>query len=155
MEMKELVQRIARALVDFPQELDVREISGISATLLEIKVSKQDMGYLIGRKGKKIDPLRQIVSAAGKGRHYTVEVLLEGSSKAKGICKGRIGSLLEDRNYGYIEGDDGSRVFFHGSSLREVEIGSLSSGQQVEFEIEESPKGFKVVSIVRPTGEGS
>jgi len=155
MQMKELVEKIVRALVDLPEEVNVREMSGINATLLEIKVSKRDMGILIGKKGKNINALRNIVWAAGKGKPYRVELLEEESCKPRNICKGTIRSLLEDRNYGYIEVDDGSRVFFHGSSLREAEIGSLSLGQQVEFEMEESPKGFKVVSMVRPIGEGS
>lgn len=154
-QMKELVEKIVRALVDFPEQVNVREISGINATLLEIKVSRRDMGMLIGKRGKNINALRNIVWAAGKGKPYRVELLGEESSKSRHICKGTITSLLEDRNYGYIEDNDGSRVYFHGSSLREAEIGSLFLGQQVEFEVEESPKGFKVVSMVRPTGEDS
>jgi len=75
--MKELVEKIVRALVDFPEEVEVQEISGINASLLEIKVSKQDMGYLIGKKGKNINALREIVSAAGKGKRYMVELLGE------------------------------------------------------------------------------
>ncbi len=72
--MKELVEKIVRALVDSPDEVEVREISGISIKLLKIRVSKQDVGYLVGKKGKNIDALRTIVSAAGKGERYMVEV---------------------------------------------------------------------------------
>lgn len=150
--MKELVEKLVRALVDSPEEVEVWEISGINVKLLQIKVSKQDMGKLIGKKGKNINALREIVSAAGKGKRYMVELLGEGSSKPRQICKGKIRSLLKDQNCGFIEGDDGRRVYFHESSLKGGEIGSLSLGQQVEFEMEESSKGFRVVSLVRLSG---
>lgn len=75
MEMKELVEKIVRALVDSPEEVNVQEISGTSVRLFKIRVSKEDVGALLGKKGKNIDALRTIVSAAGKGRRYMVEVL--------------------------------------------------------------------------------
>lgn len=147
--MKELVEKIVRELVDFPEEVEVWEINGINVKLLQIQVCKQDMGLLIGKKGKNIDALRIIVTAAGKGKRYMVELLGEGSSKPRQISKGKIRSLFKDQNCGFIEADDGRRVYFHESSLKGGEIGSLSLGQQVEFEIEKSPKGFTVISLVR------
>jgi hypothetical protein len=146
--MKELVEKIVRALVDYPEEVDVWEIDGNNLRLLEIKVSKQDMGKLIGKKGKNIDALRTIVSAAGKKMRYMVEVLNDESSKEREICRGKIKRLFEERNYGFIEAEDGRAVYFHGSSLKEVPLESLSLDQQVEFEIERAPKGFRAVSIV-------
>ena len=77
METNELVERIVRALVDSPEEVDVREIEGTTIHILEIKVSKQDVGKLIGRKGKNIDALRTVVAAAGKGKGYMVELVEE------------------------------------------------------------------------------
>jgi predicted RNA-binding protein YlqC (UPF0109 family) len=76
--MKELVEKIVRALVDFPEEIDVRGIEGATTNILEIKVSKRDVGKLIGKQGKNIDALRTIVVAAGKGKRYMVE-LAEGN----------------------------------------------------------------------------
>jgi hypothetical protein len=75
--MKELVERIVRALVDSPEEVAVQKIEGTSMNILEIKVSKQDVGALIGKDGKNIRALRTIVAAAGKGKRYMVEVLAE------------------------------------------------------------------------------
>jgi hypothetical protein len=75
MQMKELVERIVRALVDFTEEVHVREIEATNMKILEIKVAKQDVGKLIGRKGKNIMALRKIVAAAGKGERYMVEVV--------------------------------------------------------------------------------
>jgi predicted RNA-binding protein YlqC (UPF0109 family)/cold shock CspA family protein len=155
MEMKELIERIVRALVDSPGEVEVSEINGINVKLLQIKVSKPDVAYLIGKKGKNINALREIVSAAGKGKRCIVELLGEGSSKPRRICSGRIKSLFEDRNYGFIEADHGRAVYFHGSSLKGGEMGSLSPGQQVEFEIEDSPKGLRAVNLVRLSGRDS
>jgi predicted RNA-binding protein YlqC (UPF0109 family) len=75
--MKELVEKIVRALVDSPEEVAIQEIEGTRMNILEIKVSKQDMGALIGKKGKNINALRTIVAAAGKGKRYMVEILGE------------------------------------------------------------------------------
>jgi predicted RNA-binding protein YlqC (UPF0109 family)/cold shock CspA family protein len=148
MQMKELVEKIVHALVDFPEEVDVLEVDGNNLRLLEIRVSKQDMGKLIGKKGKNIDALRTIVSAAGKRMRYMVEVLNDESPREPKICRGKITKLFEDRNYGFIEADDGRSVYYHASSLKEVPLESLSLDQQVEFEIEQAPKGFRAVSIV-------
>lgn len=73
--MKELVEKIVRALVDLPEEIDVQEIEGTNMKVLEIKVSKQDVGKLIGKKGKNINALRVIVAGAGKGKRYMVELV--------------------------------------------------------------------------------
>ncbi len=75
--MKELVEKIVQALVDSPEEVDVKEIEGTNMKILEIKVSKGDIGKLIGKKGKNISALRRIVAAAGKGKEYMVEVVEE------------------------------------------------------------------------------
>ncbi len=72
--MKELVEMIVRALVDSSDEVDVKEIEATNMKILEIKVSKQDVGALIGKKGKNIIALRRIVAAAGKGKRYMVDV---------------------------------------------------------------------------------
>jgi predicted RNA-binding protein YlqC (UPF0109 family) len=78
MQVKELVEKIVRALVDFPEEIDVREVEATNMKILEIKVSKWDVGKVIGKEGKNISALRTIVAAAGKGKGYMVE-LVEGN----------------------------------------------------------------------------
>ncbi|NIO04358.1 MAG: KH domain-containing protein [Proteobacteria bacterium] len=75
--MKELVEKIVQALVDYPEEVRVREIEGPRTNIVEIRVSKPDIGKLIGRAGKNISALRIIVAGAGKGRRYMVEVVEE------------------------------------------------------------------------------
>ena len=134
--MKELVGRIVQALVDFPEEVDIREIKGASTDILEIQVSKQDAGKLIGKRGKNINALRVIVVDAGKGKRYMVDVLGDESSEPRRLFRERIKGLFEDRNYGFIETDDGRAVYFDGSSLMGIGIGSLSLDQPVEIEVE-------------------
>lgn len=74
--MKELVRMIVQAMVDYPEEVDIKEIEGLNTMILEIKVSKRDVGKLLGRKGRNITALRNIVSAADKGkRHHIINVI--------------------------------------------------------------------------------
>ena len=77
MQMKELVEKIVRALVDCPEEVEVKELEATNVKILEIRVARQDAGILIGRKGKNIDALRRIVTAAGKGKEYRLDVFGE------------------------------------------------------------------------------
>ena len=53
--MKDLIDRIARALVDYPQEVEVTVIEGSQATVLELKVAKVDLGKIIGKQGRTVD----------------------------------------------------------------------------------------------------
>ena len=75
MQIRELVEKIVRTLVDSPEEVDVREIEGTNVRVLEIKVAKQDVGYLLGKKGKNIDALRTIAQAACKGEECVVDII--------------------------------------------------------------------------------
>jgi predicted RNA-binding protein YlqC (UPF0109 family)/cold shock CspA family protein len=146
--MKRLVEKIVRALVDSPEEVDVQEVERSNPKLLEIRVSKKDMRKVIGIKGNNIDAIRRIVSVAGKGKRYTVKVLVAKPSDRRSIGKGKIKRLFEDRNYGFIEADDGRAVYFHGSSLRGTGLHSLSLDQPVEFEVMKGPQGFKAISVM-------
>jgi CspA family cold shock protein len=54
---------------------------------------------------------------------------------------GKVKRLMKDRGFGFIRGNDGQEVFFHRSSLEGIDFESLTEGQEVDFEIEQSPKG--------------
>jgi predicted RNA-binding protein YlqC (UPF0109 family)/cold shock CspA family protein len=151
--MKELVEAVVCALVDSAEEVDVKEVEGGPNTkILEIKVSKQDVRKLLGEKGKNIAALRRIISAAGKRKnYYIVDVVPEGWESKRWISKGKIRRLFEDRNYGYIEAEDGRTIYFHASSLEGAEIRSLSLYQPVYFEAVEGPKSLRVVRVVPMT----
>lgn len=63
-ELKELLESMARALVDEPKEVVVNEVNGESTTVFELKVSKSDLGKIIGKQGRTAKSLRTILSAA-------------------------------------------------------------------------------------------
>ena len=62
--MKELVSYIAKALVDNPDEVSVSEVSGEQTSVIELKVSKSDLGKVIGKQGRTARAMRTILSAA-------------------------------------------------------------------------------------------
>ena len=61
--MKELVLVMARALVDKPDEVEIKEIEGDITTILELKVAKEDLGKVIGKQGKTAHAMRSILNA--------------------------------------------------------------------------------------------
>ena len=62
--LKELIEYIARALVDKPDEVQVAEISGEQTIVLELRVAKDDLGKVIGKQGRTVKAMRAILSAA-------------------------------------------------------------------------------------------
>jgi predicted RNA-binding protein YlqC (UPF0109 family) len=62
--LKELVEFIARALVDKPDEVAVAEISGEQTVVLELRVAKEDLGKVIGKQGRTVKAMRSLLSAA-------------------------------------------------------------------------------------------
>ena len=75
--MKELVEMIAKALVDHPEEVVVRPIEGEQSTVLELRVAASDLGKVIGKQGRTARSMRTILSAAGMKlkRRFTLEIL--------------------------------------------------------------------------------
>ncbi len=62
--MKELIDYIAKALVDNPEQVEVSEIEGNRTLVLELKVAKEDLGKVIGKQGRTARAMRTILSAA-------------------------------------------------------------------------------------------
>ena len=60
---------------------------------------------------------------------------------------GKIKKLVRDRGFGFISDTDGREVFFHQSSVLEVKFDALKEEQNVEFEVEKSPKGPRAINI--------
>ena len=75
--MKELVAAIARALVDHPDEVQVRAVDGEQVTVLEWRVHPEDIGKVIGRQGRTAKAIRTLLGAAGMKmqKRYTLEIL--------------------------------------------------------------------------------
>lgn len=75
--MKELVEIIAKALADHPEEVRVKSSEGAQVTVLELQVHPEDLGKVIGRQGRTAKAIRTVLGAAGvKARkRYTLEIL--------------------------------------------------------------------------------
>ncbi len=75
--MKELVELVARSLVDNPEEVEVTEIVNDNSVLLELRVAPDDMGKVIGKQGKIAKSIRTLTKAAAAkaGKRVAVEIL--------------------------------------------------------------------------------
>lgn len=75
--MKELIETMAKALVDNPSEVSVAEVDGEKTTVYELRVSTSDLGKVIGKQGKTARAMRTILSAAGTkiGKRCVLEIL--------------------------------------------------------------------------------
>ncbi len=62
--MKELVEIMAKALVDNPDQVEVTEIAGRDTLIIQLKVAKEDMGKIIGKKGRNAQAMRTLLNAA-------------------------------------------------------------------------------------------
>ena len=75
--MKELIESIVRALVDNPEQVEVQEVIGERAHVLELRVAKSDLGKVIGKSGAHAAALRTLMNAAsGKNkRRYILDIV--------------------------------------------------------------------------------
>ncbi len=75
--MKDLVELIVKALVDDATAVEIKETTGESVVILEIKVATADVGKVIGKEGRIANAIRTIVKAAAskQGKKVTVEIL--------------------------------------------------------------------------------
>ena len=75
--MKDLLEEIARALVDNPEDVHVTEVEGEQTTVLELRVRNDDLGKVIGRQGRTARAIRTLLAAAGMKIHkrFVLEIL--------------------------------------------------------------------------------
>jgi uncharacterized protein len=75
--MRELVEAIAKALVDHPENVQVKSVDGEQVTVLELRVHPDDLGKVIGRQGRTAKSMRTILGAAGMKlrKRLTLEIL--------------------------------------------------------------------------------
>ncbi len=73
--MKELVEAIAKALVDSPEEVVVNEVEGEQSSIIELKVAEKDRGKVIGRQGRTARAIRTILIAAASAKENKRVVL--------------------------------------------------------------------------------
>ena len=76
-DMKELVEYMAKSLVNDPDSVVVREIEGASATIFELSVARDDMGRVIGKHGRVANAMRTLlrVAAVKEGKRVTLEIV--------------------------------------------------------------------------------
>lgn len=75
--MKELLEYVAKALVDFPEDVTVTEVDGDKITTLELRVNEKDMGKVIGKQGRIAKSIRALIKAASgkENKRVVVEIL--------------------------------------------------------------------------------
>lgn len=76
-DMRALVEQIAKALVDEPDQVAVNAVDGEQVTVLELRVGPNDLGKVIGKQGRTARSIRTILGAAGMklNKRYTLEIL--------------------------------------------------------------------------------
>lgn len=75
--MKELVELIARSLVDRPEDVAVHEVEDFQSTVLELRVASGDLGKVIGKQGRTARAIRTILTASGTKlkKRYVLDIL--------------------------------------------------------------------------------
>ena len=75
--MKALVEHIARALVDHPEDVQVTLVEGPQSAVLELRVHAEDLGKVIGKQGRTAKAIRTLLSASGMKlrKRYTLEIV--------------------------------------------------------------------------------
>ncbi len=74
--MKELVEYIAKSIVDYPSQVEVKEVEKDNSTILELSVADDDMGKVIGKRGRIAKAIRTVVNAAAakEGSKVVVDI---------------------------------------------------------------------------------
>ena len=77
--MKDLVQYLAKALVSNPEAVEVKETQGDTASVVELRVAKEDLGRIIGKQGRTAKSIRTILNAAASkaNRRVVLEIVEE------------------------------------------------------------------------------
>ena len=75
--MKQLIEDIVKALVDRPEEVQIKEVVGDHAHVLELRVSKEDLGKVIGKGGAHASAIRTLMAAASgkEKKRYILEII--------------------------------------------------------------------------------
>jgi hypothetical protein len=72
---KELVEFIARGIVDNPDEVSVREVRGGKVTVLELRVDRKDVGRVIGKDGRVANAMRTLLHVAAQDQRVVLEIV--------------------------------------------------------------------------------
>ncbi len=76
--MKEFIERIVKALVDQPDMVKITEVEGEKTSVIELSVANEDMGKIIGKRGKTVSAIRTLLNAASmKQKKRTILEIIE------------------------------------------------------------------------------
>ena len=77
MNYKELVEYMVKSLVDHPEQVEIQEVEGEKSTILELRVTKEDIGKVIGKHGRIARAIRTIINASAtkSGKRVVLEIL--------------------------------------------------------------------------------
>ncbi|MFC1563784.1 KH domain-containing protein [candidate division KSB1 bacterium] len=75
--MKDFLETLAKTLVDKPDDVEVTEVQGVGVNILKLKVHPDEIGLVIGRKGRTAEALRILLNAVGAkaGKKIVMEIL--------------------------------------------------------------------------------
>ncbi|MDH7512312.1 MAG: KH domain-containing protein [Clostridiales bacterium] len=78
--MKELIELIAKSLVDNPDRVRVSQLDGEQSSIIELRVAQEDMGKVIGKQGRNAQAIRIILGAAGMKlkKRFNLEIIEKG-----------------------------------------------------------------------------
>jgi len=164
--MKELVDRMAQALVDYPEQVVVTEVRGDRTIVMELKVAKDDISKIIGKQGRNAFAMRTILNAASAkaGMHVLLEIIEDfddtddrsfssssgrDDETATGSSTGIVKWFDGRKGYGFIETDEGGDVFVHRNDIIGSGFKSLEEGARVTFDVEKDAKGQKAVKVLK------
>jgi uncharacterized protein len=84
--MKAFVEYVVKALVDHPEEVDVREVDGERVVVFELRLNQTDIGKVIGKSGRTITAIRTLLtsSAAKQGKRAMLEIIEPGGRRTEG-----------------------------------------------------------------------
>jgi predicted RNA-binding protein YlqC (UPF0109 family) len=85
-DMKAFVEYVVKALVDHPEEVDVREVDGERVVVFELRLNQTDIGKVIGKSGRTITAIRTLLtsSAAKQGKRAMLEIIEPGGRSPEG-----------------------------------------------------------------------
>lgn len=75
--MKDLIEYVVKALVDDPSAVDIKEVAGEKVTIYELRADKNDIGKVIGKRGRTASAIRTIMNAisARQGKRAVLEII--------------------------------------------------------------------------------
>ena len=78
--MKELIELIAKSLVDNPDKVQISQLDGEQSSIIELKVAPEDVGKVIGKQGRNVQAIRVILGAAGMKlkKRFILEIIEKG-----------------------------------------------------------------------------